>query len=185
MKIIGVVGQQGSGKDTAADYIAKQYGYKHISTGDQIRAYIKQHRLGETKRGLIQDVIAKLRQEKGPAVIVDQILEKYPDQMLVLSGLRHPAEMARITQGGGFVIALEADQKDRYKRASKRNRVGDNIDFKTFAKQEARENGAELESFNIQALVDNAQEHVLNNGSFDDFYSQIDHIMSKYHIQKV
>ena len=49
-KILILVGQAGSGKDTAADYICKKYGYKHISTADILRDYIKKNMLGDLTR---------------------------------------------------------------------------------------------------------------------------------------
>ncbi len=185
MQIIGIVGQQGSGKDTAAKYIAKRYGFKHISTGDQIRAYIIKNNLGETSRDVIQNVIIKLRKKDGPSVIVDHILMEYPNTNLVLSGLRHPAEVQKICDKKGFIIALEANQIDRYKRSKDRKRIGDEINFQTFAELEARENGTNPETFNIQALMDMAKDRVKNTGSFKYFYAQIDKIMLAHGLDKI
>lgn len=41
MKNIVIFGAPGSGKGTQSDLLVKKYGFKHISTGDVLRAEIK------------------------------------------------------------------------------------------------------------------------------------------------
>lgn len=185
MNIVGIVGQQGSGKDTAALYLAKHYGLLHISTSDQIREYIRKNNLGETTRDVIQATITKLRAEHGPAVIVDQIFAEYPNSDLILSGLRHPAEAELIMQHGGFVIAIQAPQKDRYKRSLGRNRVGDSISFREFSELEKAENGANAQTYNINSVIAIASDKVLNQGSFKQLYAALDQVMKRHNIAKV
>ena len=54
MKNIVIFGAPGSGKGTQSDLLVKKYGFKHISTGDVLRAEIKQgSELGNTAKGFI------------------------------------------------------------------------------------------------------------------------------------
>ena len=51
MKNIVIFGAPGSGKGTQSDLLVKKYGFKHISTGDVLRAEIKNGtELGKTAK---------------------------------------------------------------------------------------------------------------------------------------
>ncbi len=177
--IIGLVGQQGCGKDTVADYIASTYGFEHISTGDLIRKYMDQNGLGPTTRDRIQATITRLRKDIGPDYLVNESL-KQPAARLVLSGLRHPAEGRRIHELGGTLIAIEVSQRTRFERAKGRDRVGDEVDFHTFQQLEATENEkADPAVFNIDAVIKSADYTVTNNGTEQELYQAIDEVMQQ------
>lgn len=54
MKNIVIFGAPGSGKGTQSDLLVQKYGFKHISTGDVLRAEIKNGtELGKTAQGFI------------------------------------------------------------------------------------------------------------------------------------
>ena len=56
MKNIVIFGAPGSGKGTQSDLLVKKYGFKHISTGDVLRAEIKNGtELGKTAKGYIDN----------------------------------------------------------------------------------------------------------------------------------
>ncbi len=56
MKNIVIFGAPGSGKGTQSDLLVKKYGFKHISTGDVLRAEIKGGtELGNTAKGYIDN----------------------------------------------------------------------------------------------------------------------------------
>lgn len=56
MKNIVIFGAPGSGKGTQSDLLVQKYGFKHISTGDVLRAEIKNEtELGKTAKGFIDN----------------------------------------------------------------------------------------------------------------------------------
>ena len=56
MKNIVIFGAPGSGKGTQSDLLVKKYGFKHISTGDVLRAEMKNGtELGRTAKGFIDN----------------------------------------------------------------------------------------------------------------------------------
>lgn len=56
MKNIVIFGAPGSGKGTQSDLLVKKYGFKHISTGDVLRAEIKNgSQLGQTAKEYIDN----------------------------------------------------------------------------------------------------------------------------------
>ncbi len=174
-KIIAVVGQAGSGKDTAANYIADNYNYKHVSTADILRQYITQNDLGDLTRQNMSKRIEELRKEKGNDVLVKLALEKNHNQKIVLSALRHPDESLLVKKLGGIIIDTRADLESRYRRNSLRNREGDNIALDDFKKLESKENTSK--SFGITRVEEMADYQINNTGSYKDFYDQIDIFM--------
>ena len=56
MRNIVIFGAPGSGKGTQSDLMIKKYGFNHISTGDVLRAEIKNGtELGKTAKGYIDN----------------------------------------------------------------------------------------------------------------------------------
>ena len=58
MKNIVIFGAPGSGKGTQSDLLVQKYGFKHISTGDVLRAEMKNGtELGKTAKGYIDNLM--------------------------------------------------------------------------------------------------------------------------------
>lgn len=56
MKNIVIFGAPGSGKGTQSDLLVEKYGFKHISTGDVLRAEIKKEsELGKVAQGFVEN----------------------------------------------------------------------------------------------------------------------------------
>lgn len=181
MKLIGIVGQPGSGKDTAADYIAKQCGFTHISSGDVLREYVIKNSLGSIDRQNLQKIVTKLRREKGNDVLVQEILHSCTFQGVVISGLRHPDEARLIKQQHGILLAIAADPDTRYKFSVKRNRAGDNVSSQEFTTLVKRENlgGA----WDIGQVIKMADIVVSNNASLKMLYSNLDRVIAQYGLE--
>lgn len=183
MKIFGLVGQPGSGKDTAAEYIAKHYGIRHIASGDVLREYIKSNNLGGLDRENMHKVVTNLRRERGDAVLVDIALERVGtnDQVLI-SGLRNPSEAKAIVELGGYIIAITAPIGDRYARAKQRNREGDDIGLEEFTRLEQNENHGQV--FNTSQLINGAEFRVSNDDGYGRFMNKLDRLMNQLGFEK-
>ena len=103
MKIIGVSGTNGSGKDTVAQMLADRHGFYFASAtqmlGDEL-----------TRRGLPHErenkraVSAEWRREHGLGAIVDKGIEEAKAagfDRLVVGSLRNPGEVDRVRELGG------------------------------------------------------------------------------------
>lgn len=134
MKLIGLSGTNGSGKDTVGAFLAESFGYCFISVTNTLRGEV-------TRRGLpiqrenTRMVSTEWRKEFGLAVLVDKALEEFSKDTasykgLVISSLRNPGEADRIHELGGIVVWVDADSKIRYERVVKRLRSTD--DQKTY-----------------------------------------------------
>ena len=155
MKIIGLAGTNGSGKDTIAELLRDEYGWLFA---DATAMFVEEL----TKRGLPTDRLhkselsAEWRREYGMAAIVDRAVKMF--EAGDYKGLI-----------GGAVIWVDADSRVRYDRitSNNRGRIEDNKTFEEFQADQAREmtptgDGATL---NIAAVKERADISLENNSS--------------------
>lgn len=147
MKIIGISGTNGSGKDTVGQMLAERHNFLFISGSDMLRD--EAHRRGqEPTREILRTISTEWRRESGSlGVLIDKAIEQYrqvADKFpggLVIASLRNPGEADRVHELGGIVIWVDADQKIRYNRImankAERSRAGE--DNKTFVEFQSEE----------------------------------------------
>lgn len=181
MRIYGLGGTNGSGKDTVAQMLAERYGFLNASATEMFLGELK-------KRGWPNDrehkakLSALWRRESGMGVIVDKAVEMYRQSPgkykgIIVGSLRHPGEADRIHELGGKQIWVDADPKIRYDRIQKslEERAATHVEegktFKEFLAEEKREmtpSGDEA-TLNMSAVKDRADIFLENNG--DDIES--------------
>lgn len=170
MKIIGLSGTNGAGKDTVAKVLRDEYGWLFADAtqmlGDEL-----------TRRGLSHERInkaalsAEWRRESGMGVIVDKAVElfeqgDYPG--VIVGSLRHPSEADCVHELGGTVVWVDADPRVRYERiiSANRGRVEDRKTFDEFMAEQQREMTptGDAATLNISAVKDRADMQLENNG---------------------
>jgi len=167
--LIGLVGFGSVGKDTVSRYLVDKFGFTHVSSGDLIRAYMTENKLGEQTRDALQKVINELREKNGGDYLVRIALEN-PSPRLVVSGLRAIPEVERIKKEGGIIIAVTAPIE---KRAT------DRISFEKFKAIEVQEmENQNLAAQNITAVLAMADITINNSGSRDHLFAEINRIMA-------
>ncbi|MBP7807409.1 AAA family ATPase [Candidatus Saccharibacteria bacterium] len=145
MKIYGLAGTNGAGKDSLAEMLVERHKFYFAIATDMLREELE-------KRGLPTDRVHKSqlssewRRQYGMAAIVDRAWEdfqKVKDQYdgIIIGSLRHPGEVDKIHELGGEVIWVDADPQIRYARIQNndRGRVEDRKTFDEFMADEARE----------------------------------------------
>ncbi len=159
MKLIGIAGTNGAGKDTVGHMLADRHGYLFISVTDILRN--EAERRGEpVEREVLRSISAEWRRELGLGVLVDKAVAEFEASGgkyagVVIASLRNPGEADRVHALGGIVIWVDADAKVRYDRVqaalAERGREGeDNKTFEQFKAEEA----AEMKSSGDSATLD-------------------------------
>ncbi len=144
MKIIGLSGTNGSGKDTLGELLAKKHGWLFVSGADFLRDEARK-RGQPIEREVLRAISAEWRRTYGLGVLVDKAVElfKKSDQKykgLIVSPMRNPGEAQHIKDLGGVLVWVDADSKLRYERISKRQRsTEDNKTFEQFLEEEQEE----------------------------------------------
>lgn len=180
MKVIGFVGDIGSGKDFAAEYLCRKYGYTNISMGDIVRELLKKAGRPENRENL--DALQKELVEKhGQDFFAKEVLKKIAAQKLdkvVISGIRRPAdaEVPMRAFGKDFVLVkVEAPAEIRFERMRARARPGDPKTLEEFLKQEK----AQYELFSLEKTYSYAKHRIDNSGTPEQLRKRLDELVKK------
>jgi len=150
MRLIGISGTNGSGKDTIGKLLAEKFGYMFIPATDMLRDELAKRGLPPAREHM-RELSAEWRRESGLGVLIDKAISQFETSHKVYAGLavaslRNPGEADRIHQLGGVLVWVDADPRFRYDRlqASTHSRdaeraVDDRKTFGQFLSEEAEE----------------------------------------------
>ncbi len=175
MKIVGISGTNGSGKDTVGQMLAERHNFLFISGSDLLREEARKRGL-PIGRKVLSSISAEWRRKEGMGAVAARVYELYKSKKGQYSGLatvslRHPGEAEFIQSIGGMVVWVDADPKVRYERITKnahaRGRVSE--DDKTYeeflAEQEAEMSHAgDVATLDMSAVKERADIFLTNNG---------------------
>ena len=185
VKIIGIAGTNGAGKDTVAEMLVERYNFYFASATDMLTAGLKERDwpIDRTHKSRLS---AEWRRQYGMAAIVDRGVELYKAveteyEGLVIGSLRHPGEVDRVHELGGTVVWVDADPKVRYDRIQSNKREGrkheDEKTFEDFLADEHREMHPEGDAatLNGAAVKEKTDLVLLNNeNNISAFKDQIE-----------
>jgi dephospho-CoA kinase len=120
MKLIGIGGTNGSGKDTVGHFLASQHNFLFVSGSDMLRDELARRGLPPAREHM-RELSADWRRQSGLGVLIDKAVEvfnhsdgKYAG--LAVASLRNPGEVDRVHELGGKVVWVDADPRVRYDR---------------------------------------------------------------------
>lgn len=186
MRIIGIAGPNGSGKDSVAQILRDDYGWFFVSSStDLIIPELK--KMGRRlERSEMAALTTQWRQAEGMGAVVDHALALFKSQDkdyngLVVGSLRHPGEAQRVHELGGQVIWVEADPKVRYERIYNRGQgAKDKKSFEEFLSEEQAEmtHSGDEATLNMAGVKDAADYIVSNNSTLKDLESQLQELVN-------
>jgi len=182
--ILGITGPIASGKDAVANYLAKAYGFKKISTHKILEKEVKERGLEVTRENL-RKVQAELRKKYGEDYLAKKILEKIKKKEnfnYVVVSLRTPTD-ARVLKekAKAKVILIDANPFVRYKRQKKRHRKGYSKTYQEFLHEDAIEKAM----FDFHITKRYADYKIENNGSLEELKKAIDKLAKKLGLKKI
>ncbi len=195
-QIIGIIGAIGSGKDTIADYLIAEHGFKKLSFARRVKdaaaavfGWDRELLEGATKESRewreqvdpFWDLTPRLALQKiGTEMFrqhirddiwikgVEKDLVAERSQSFVITDCRFQNEIDAIRRAGGRLIYVErGDKPDWVFRAIKAYK-GSESDRQWFTDQ-----GIHITVWSTYALAEQADEIIENNGSLDELYSAI------------
>src|SRR3989338_8524530 len=180
MKIIGITGLIGSGKDAVSQYLAEKYGYEVIGMGDIVREISRE--IGRTNgRDDLQKTQKEIVEKYGWEYFAEHVVKKILKNKwnkVVINGIRRPQDaiVPKKHFGKNIVILLiDAPPKVRYERLKQRKREGDPETFEEFMRQEKNE----IKLFNIEETLKYYDHKIENTGDVKKLYKTIDEFMKK------
>jgi dephospho-CoA kinase len=173
MKIIAFTGMPASGKSEAVQ-LAKDKGIPVIRMGDLVWEETKRQgkQLDDKNVG---SVATNMRKKHGMDVWARRTVEKIHSlkkaSHLVIDGVRNMEEIEYFKKELGldfFVVAIDAPDELRRKRAIARGRTDDSKDLKDLDERDKREI-----SWGLQKVIADADIVTPNNGSLEEFRKQV------------
>ncbi len=179
MKIIGITGTNASWKGTIVDYLVQHKQFVHYS----VRSFLIQEL---EKRGLpvdrdqMRDLANELRANYGASYIIEQLYlqAKEKGENAIIESIRAVGEVEKLKQYDDFLLlAVDADQQQRYQRILQRGSETDHVSFEEFQIQESKEMAnTDPAKQNISSCMKMADIMIYNNGTFEDLYQQLDEL---------
>ncbi len=184
MAIIGVVGQNGSGKDEVVKYLRKKYGMPFLSSGDIVREIAANRGIDGTRENLSR-ISAELFSLHGKGFFMKQIAQKIKANGWAnagVSGIRAPEDVTALKNAFGknfFLIHVHvSDPQDRYRRMGHRGEARDALTTTEFQAQDANEE----QLFHLSETLKSADAVISNDGSLSDFHTAIEQIVRQHHL---
>ncbi len=180
MKVIGVVGDIGSGKDELLKHLRDKYGVPYISTGDIVRQIAEEEGLEGTRENL-EAISKRCFKEMGRGCFVrmaaQQIIQK-GWKVAGISGIRSPKDVAVMKEmfGDDFIL-VRVDINNpavRFQRVRLRGEQRDPLTYEAFLMQDRNEE-KEFEISKAEALADYSLD---NSGTLEQLRRQIDDLVA-------
>jgi cytidylate kinase len=178
MKIIGIGGTNGSGKDSLGQMLADDYNWLFVSGSDILRQELKKRKISVERENL-RALSAEWRRQFGHGVLIDKAFQEFESQQdkykgLAIASLRNPGEADEIHKLGGQVVWLDADPKLRYQRIYSRQRsTEDNKTFEQFIAEERAEmehHGGDEATLNMSGVKAKSDIFITNDtNDIEDF----------------
>lgn len=187
MRIIGIAGTDGSGKDSLGHFLRDDFGWFFISVTDLLRAEAKARGL-ELSRSTLKIISAEWRRDEGLGVLIDHAVKEYESlgkkyEGLCMASLRNPGEADRVHELGGEVVWLDAPIELRYKRAVARNKgTEDQVTFEEFRREESEQmHSADELALNLSAVKARADIFIANDtNDLEDFKNKVREALKDY-----
>jgi dephospho-CoA kinase len=180
--IIGIVGENASGKTTVTEYLKNKYGAVCFRFSDMLGDILARLYLAPT-RANFQKLSTVLRQNFSEDImsqIIAEDVKKSDAQFIITEGVRRPTDVSYLKDAPGFhLIAITADEATRFERVKSRHEKSDDAN-KTW-EQFKHESTQESEQ-KIREIADQAEVKIDNNGSIELLYQQLDALVTKFRL---
>jgi dephospho-CoA kinase len=170
-QVLILAGKARSGKDTVADFLVKEFGFKKFVFSSVLEKELKEKGIKATKKNmsLLGD---ELREKFGMNVLAKKLLEKVKEEKkLVFVGARSLQEVELIKKRfpEAKLILIEANEKKRFERKSEM----DSSEFRQFLYRDE----IDSKKKGMNKLIETADFKLENNSSLSDLFQKTRHLM--------
>ncbi|MCD6576033.1 MAG: AAA family ATPase [Nanoarchaeota archaeon] len=166
MKVLGICGKVGAGKDTLADYLVRKHGFVKITMSDIIKKEMESQGIKEIDRFQLQQFSKEMKEKYGEDIWAKACIEfarRNHLRRVVISGIRNSAELKFFrTLGDDFkLVCVKAERDVRFERIKRRGSIKDVETYADFIKQEVDES----KLFDLYDRCEEEADFVINNNT--------------------
>ncbi|MBI4009655.1 MAG: AAA family ATPase [Candidatus Aenigmarchaeota archaeon] len=183
MKVIGLTGTIGSGKEVVKDFIKKKYNCYYVTLSDILKSEIEK-RKGTLSRTTLQDIGNEMRKKYGNHILAMLAVEYLgrDKEAIIIDGIRHAAEIEYLKKkfGGDFkLIAVDAPQEVRFQRIVDRGR-DDPKAWGEFVKTDERDQGIgeEEHGLHVKDCVERADFLIVNDSTLEELEKKVNDVLT-------
>ena len=184
MKVIGLTGTIGSGKEVVKEFIKKKYNCYTVTLSDILKAELQKK--GKTlDRTALQDLGNEMRKKYGNHILAMLAVEYLgrDKQAIIIDGIRNLGEVDYLKKkfGNDFkLVAIDAPQEIRFQRIVTRGGEDPKV-WEEFVKSDERDQGVgELEhGLRVKDCINVADYTIVNDGSLEDLQKKVDETTEK------
>ncbi|MHB0934947.1 MAG: AAA family ATPase [Armatimonadota bacterium] len=176
MTVIGIVGRNGSGKDTLAKYLQERCAVPMVSIGDLVRELARQEGISPT-RAHLHDLSVQYMNREGQDYFAQRAIEqilRHQWAHVTVSGIRTPVDVAAFREqfGDAFLLVHVAvdDPQIRYQRQQQRGKERDPDTYEEYRVQE----DAEEALFHLRETIREADVSIRNDDTLPHFHRRIE-----------
>lgn len=176
--IIGLTGENCSGKGTVAEYLKKK-GFGYYSLSDIIREELAKDNTAVTRDNLIAK--GNELRAKDPAALAKSVSARLGQHAsCIVDSIRNPFEAKEFMKLPDFTLVyVTAPAQTRFERMSSRRRESDPRTIEEFLRlEEAERANSDERKQNIEATAVLAGKTIVNDGDFSKLYDNIDHLLA-------
>jgi dephospho-CoA kinase len=181
MKVIGVIGKNGSGKDEVLKHLKDKYNVPFLSTGDMVREIAaREGRIPD--RTTLQEISDSYFREYGQGCFVKMVAEKIREKgwpVAGISGVRSPHDVGLMREilGPSFVLieVHVTDPRVRFERMRKRRAERDTDSYQRFMEQDRGEERV----FHVEEAARLADYALSNDGGLEDLQRAIEDLIAR------
>lgn len=179
MRVIGVIGKNGSGKDEVLKYLKQKHNVPFLSTGDMVRELAA--REGRpSDRTTLQEISDSCFRRYGQGCFVRMVAERIKKEgwpVAGISGVRspHDVQLLREILGRSFVLieVSVTDPRVRFERMQRRGAERDTHSYERFLEQDEGEERV----FHVGEAARMADYLVSNDGELADLHRAVEDLI--------
>ena len=183
MKIVGVVGKIGSGKDTVVKHISSECSMRILSIGDIAREIAQNEGL-PAKRENLQKITEKYYAKFGKTYFINETVRRIKylnDDKVAITGIRAPIDVTTLRKHfheNLILICVTANKKNRFQRLLKRNEPRDPKTWREFLEQDREEE----KIFQLSKTCKLADYRITNNETIEKLFQKVNRIIKAHFI---
>jgi len=179
MKLIGLIGTNGSGKTTACAYLEKK-GFKVFSLSDILRNIARDRAL-PLDRDTLTQLGSELKSAHGTDYLAREAYNAFAadqDTDVAFDSVRHVDEVLFLKEKGAVMIGFDAPLPVRFERIQDRQSATDQVSFEDFKRQDEFERYGKGYGQNINGCLAHCDHKISNTGGLTEFHGQLDAVLA-------